>query len=76
MYEHIRSLLVEDTRAISSLCYNDVDLFEDEIPSAMIKMCINTLNSQHITHEEQALGYFTRKNLKLYQNGKNGRMYN
>ena len=30
----------------------------------MILLCINTLNSDHMTNEEQALGYFTRKKLK------------
>ena len=30
----------------------------------MIQLCIITLNSDHMTKEEQALGYFTRKKLK------------
>ena len=30
----------------------------------MIKVCINTLTSQHVTPEKQALGYFTQKKLK------------
>ena len=34
------------------------------ISSEMIQLCINTLNSDHMTKEEQALGYFTRKKLK------------
>ena len=37
---------------------------EDAIPTEMIKVCINTLNSDFMTPEEQALGYFTRKKLK------------
>ena len=37
---------------------------EDAIPSEMIKVCINTLNLDFMTPEEQALGYFTRKKLK------------
>ena len=59
IYEHIMSLLVEDVRVIASLHHNDVDLSEDVIPSEMIKVCINTLNFQHVTPGEQALGYFT-----------------
>ena len=30
----------------------------------MIQLCINTINSDYMTKEEQALGYFTRKKLK------------
>ena len=30
----------------------------------MIKLCINTLNSDAMTPEEEALGYFTQKKLK------------
>ena len=37
---------------------------EDAIPTEMIKVCINTLNSDFMTPEEQSLGYFTRKKLK------------
>lgn len=32
-----------------------------DITSGMIKLCINVLNSDHITPEEQSLRYFTRK---------------
>ena len=59
MYEHIISLMVQDVRAISSLRHNNVDLSEDVIPSEMMKVCINTLTSQHLTPEQRALGYFT-----------------
>ena len=58
------SLSFEDIRAIASLCNEDVDMSEESIPSEMIKVCINTLNSEHMTKEEQVLGYFTRKKLK------------
>ena len=64
MYEHIMSLSDEDVRAIASLCHHDVDLMKEAIPSEMIKMCIDTLTSQHVTPEEQALGYLTQKKLK------------
>ena len=37
---------------------------EEAIPTEVIKAIINTLNSDSITPEEQALGYFTRKRLK------------
>ena len=41
---------------------------EEAIPSEMIQVCINTLNSDKMTKEEEALGYFTRKKLKRLQN--------
>ena len=34
------------------------------ISTEMIQLCINTLSSDAITPEEEALGYFTRKKLK------------
>ena len=37
---------------------------EEAISSERIKICINTLNSEHMTKKEQALGYFNRKRLK------------
>ena len=37
---------------------------EEAIPTEVIKTIINTLNSDAITPEEQALGYYTRKKLK------------
>ena len=58
------SLSIEDIRYIVSLKNEDVDMSEEAISSGMIKDCINTLNSEHMTEEEQALGYFTRKRLK------------
>ena len=54
------SLSIEDIRAIVS----NVDMSEEAIHSEMIKVCINTLNSEHMTKGEQVLGYFTRKRLK------------
>ena len=56
--EHIMSLSIEDIRAIATVRH------ESAISSEMIQLCINTLNSDHMTKEEQALGYFTRKRLK------------
>ena len=41
-----------------------MDMSEDAIPLEMIKVCINTLNSDHMTPKEQSLGYFTQKKLK------------
>ena len=64
IYEHIMPLLVEDFRVIVSLFHNNIDLSQDTIPSEMVKMCINILNSQHVTPEEQTLFYFTLKKLK------------
>ena len=36
----------------------------EAIPTEMIQLCINTLTSDAVTPEEEALGYFTRKKLK------------
>ena len=70
--EHVPTLSVEDIRAIASIRFTDRDMSEDAIPSEMIKVCINTLNSDFMTPEEQSLGYFTRKKLRDYQHGMNG----
>ena len=64
MEEHVMSLSVEDIRAIASIRHKDMDMSTTAISSEMIQLCINTLNSDHMTKEEQALGYFTRKKLK------------
>ena len=61
--EHVMSLLIEDIRAIATVRHG-IDMSESAISSEMIQLCINTLNSDHMTKEEQALGYFTRKKLK------------
>ena len=37
---------------------------KEGISAKMIKLCINTLNSDTMTPEEEALGYFTQKKLK------------
>ena len=37
---------------------------EEGISTEMIKLCINTLNSDAMTPEEEALGYFMQKKLK------------
>jgi hypothetical protein len=58
------SLNIESIRAIASLCHTNVDLSEDAIPNEMIKIAINTLNSDSITPKEQALGHFTCRKLK------------
>ena len=54
--EHVPTLSVEDIRAITSIRFTDRDMSEDAIPSEMIKVCINTLNSDFMTPEEQSLG--------------------
>ena len=69
--DHILSLSVANIRAIASIRHYDdidVDLSEEFISSEMIKLCINTLRSNHITPEEQALGFYTRKKLKCLSN--------
>ena len=37
---------------------------EEGISTEMLKLCINTLNTDAMTPEEEALGYFTRTKLK------------
>ena len=61
--EHVMSLSIEAKRAIASVRHG-IDMSESAISSEMIQLCINTLNSDHMTKEEQALGYFSRKKLK------------
>ena len=34
-------------------------MLEEEISTEMIRLCINTLNSDAMTPEEEDLGYFT-----------------
>jgi hypothetical protein len=62
--EHVMSLKTESIRAIASLHHTNVDMSEEAIPNKIIKIAINTLNSDSITAEEQALGHFTRRKLK------------
>ena len=64
--EHTPPLSVEDIQAIASICYDDdnIDMSEDAIPSELIKICINILNSDPMTSEKQSLQYFTWKKLK------------
>ena len=57
--EHVPTLSIEDIRAITSIRYTDRDMSGDAIPSEIIKVCINTLNSNFMMPEEQSLGYFT-----------------
>ena len=59
--EHVLSLLIEDIKAIASIRHG-IDMSESAISSEMNQICINTLNSDHMTNEEQTLGYFTRRN--------------
>ena len=69
--DHVMSLSIADIRAIASIRHyddDDVDLTEEEMPAEVIKLCINTLNSDHITPEEQSLGFYTRKKLKRLTN--------
>lgn len=44
-------LSVEDIRAIASLHPDDINMSEEDIPSEIIKLCINKLNSEHMTPE-------------------------
>ena len=64
MEEHVMPLSVEDIRAIASIRHEDVDMSTTAVSPEIIQLCISTLNSDHMTKEEQALGYFIRKKLK------------
>ena len=66
--EHVHELSIDDICAIGPLKCNDLDMYEEAIPSYMIQLCINTLNSDKMTKEEKDLGYFTIKKLKRLQN--------
>jgi len=66
--EHEHTLSIDNIRAIAALKpsrkYNNLDMSPEAISTEMIQLCINTLTSDSVTPEEQALGYFTRKKLK------------
>ena len=69
--DNMISLSIADIHAITSIRHNDnedVDLSEELMPAEIIKLCINTLNFDHITSEEQSLGFYTRKKLKRLTN--------
>ena len=59
-HEHVLS--IDDIQAIASLRRTWKE--KDAIPTEMVKLIINTLGSDAITHEEQQLGYFTRNKLR------------
>ena len=54
---------VENIRSIASLRFN-VDISTEDVPIEMIKIAINTLQSDSITPEEAAIGHFTRQKIK------------
>ena len=61
--EHKHTLLIDNICAIAAIKlsqkYSDLDMSSEAIPIEMIQLCINTLASDEITPEEQALGCFT-----------------
>ena len=61
--EHVMKLDFEAIRAITEL-NSGLDCSENEVPSEMLRMVLNTLNSSMMTPEEEALGHFTRKRLQ------------
>ena len=61
--EHVMKLDVETIRAITKLNYG-LDCSKEEVPSKMLRMVINTLNSNMMTPVKEALGYFTCKRLQ------------
>ena len=50
--EYVMSLTIEGIRVIASVRHKDIDMLEEAISSEMIKVCINTLNSEHMIKEE------------------------
>ena len=66
--ERLHSLSINDIREILTLkktkWYENLDISEETISTKMIKLCINMLNSNAMTPEEEALGCFTCKKLK------------
>ena len=50
-------------QAISSLKFG-TDMDEDELPTEVLNLAINTLSSYSMTPEEEKLGTFTRSKLK------------
>jgi ATP/maltotriose-dependent transcriptional regulator MalT len=51
--EHVMYLTIESIRAIASIRHANVDMSEEAIPNELIKIAINTLNSDSITSEER-----------------------
>ena len=66
--EHEHTLSINDIRAIAviklSQRHDQLDMSPEAISTEMIQLCINTLTSNTVTPEEEALGYFTRKKLQ------------
>ena len=61
--EHVMKLDFEAIRAITEL-YSGLDCSENKVPSEMLRMVVNTLNSNMMTPKVEALGHFTRKRLQ------------
>ena len=61
--DHMKTLYLNTVRAVSTLT-TGMDCAEEMVPNKMIRMAINTISSDHMTPEEEALGFFTRKRLK------------
>ena len=66
--EHVISLDVETLRAISSVRTGMDCNDEEHIPTQLIQVAINTLNSDSMTDEEKACGYFSRRRLRTLSN--------
>ena len=62
--EHTPELDVASIRAIASILHPDLDFSESSISNSDVGLCINALQSRHMTDEEEALGSFTRNKLK------------
>ena len=65
--EHVMKLDFEAIRAITEL-NSGLDCSENEVPSELLRMVVNTLDSNMMTPEEESLGYF--RNSPLGMNGK------
>ena len=66
--EHEHTLSIDKIQAIDAIKpshrHSQLDMSPEAIPTEMIQLCINTLQSHAVTPKEEVLGYFTRKKLQ------------
>ena len=63
--DHVPELSVNQLRTIASHLHPKVDFSESSISAEEIGYCISALSSRTLTAEEEALGSFTRRKLKM-----------
>lgn len=67
--DHIPSISIDDLRHITAILNDDIS-YDDllSIPISELEIAINAIKSTKTTPEEQALGHFTRRKLKILPN--------